>query len=174
MAEELAKSLGAIASILENLQRKVDDNGTQSSALVIKKTPISLALPSFDPDSTDSHNEYHAMLQWQWVGTIGHYDYRIPTNSKTEKNLKKSKERLTSKLRCSHLRHRNADGYLQRRNIKSCHVIFATSFVIIVDDVLSDVIIRSRVLDVSLSPAVVHHKDQNQDYKIDYTRQIKI
>ncbi|CAH2010453.1 unnamed protein product [Acanthoscelides obtectus] len=47
MAEELAKSLGAIASILENLQRKVDDNGTQ--------TPISLALPSFDPDSTDNH-----------------------------------------------------------------------------------------------------------------------
>ncbi|CAH1967211.1 unnamed protein product [Acanthoscelides obtectus] len=55
MAKELAKSLGAIASILENLQRKVDDNGTQSSAAVIQKTPISLALPSFDPDSTDSH-----------------------------------------------------------------------------------------------------------------------
>ncbi|CAH1969852.1 unnamed protein product [Acanthoscelides obtectus] len=55
MAEELAKPLGAIASILENLQGKVDDSGTQFSAPVIQKTPISLALLSFDPDSTDSH-----------------------------------------------------------------------------------------------------------------------
>ncbi|CAH2016781.1 unnamed protein product [Acanthoscelides obtectus] len=47
MAEELAKSLGAIASILENLQRKVDDNGTQSSAAVNPKNSYFVGLAQF-------------------------------------------------------------------------------------------------------------------------------
>lgn len=54
--EELSKSLGAIANILENLQERASN---QSSALsvvpsVSQTTPASLALPSFDPENTDS------------------------------------------------------------------------------------------------------------------------
>lgn len=55
MAKDMAKSLGAIASILENLQRRVDGNEQQITSAPVQKTPASLALPSFDPDSTDSN-----------------------------------------------------------------------------------------------------------------------
>lgn len=57
-SKDMTKSLGAIASILENLQKRVDGiDGRQTTpaTIPVQKTPVNLALPSFDPDSTDSN-----------------------------------------------------------------------------------------------------------------------
>ena len=53
--EELSKSLGAIANVLEALHQRANDQSSINSIVPsISKTPIALALPSFDPESTDS------------------------------------------------------------------------------------------------------------------------
>lgn len=59
------------------------------------------------------------------------------------------------------LRHRS-DRDLQRRNVVRGHIVLAAPFIVVVDDVLPDVIIRARIFDVRLSPSVVHHKHQHQ------------
>ena len=57
---------------------------------------------------------------------------------------------------------RICDGDLKRSDVESCHVILAASFILIVDDVLSDVILGSWILDLSFSSPVVDHKDKDQ------------
>ena len=52
--------------------------------------------------------------------------------------------------------------YLQGRDVKRCHVVLAAAFVLVIDDVFPDVVLRARVLDLSLPPPVVHHKHQDQ------------
>lgn len=57
--QDLSKSLGAIASILEGLKNRVDTNELQMmtssrNTTPVVQTPSSLALPSFDPENTDS------------------------------------------------------------------------------------------------------------------------
>nr|CAD7413891.1 unnamed protein product [Timema cristinae] len=55
------------------------------------------------------------------------------------------------------------DGDLQWCDVESSHVILTTSFVVVVDDVLPNVVIWTGVLDVGLTPPVVHHKHQDQN-----------
>jgi hypothetical protein len=53
--EELNKSLGAITTVLEDLQRRASDRSPAPPvAQLSSQTPASLALPSFDPENTDS------------------------------------------------------------------------------------------------------------------------
>ena len=55
------------------------------------------------------------------------------------------------------------DGNLERRDVKSSHVVLAAALVLVVDDVLPDVVLGAGVLDLRLAPPVVHHKHQHQD-----------
>jgi hypothetical protein len=55
--EELNKSLGAIATVLEDLQRRASDSDRSPAPPVVQlssQTPGSLAQPSFDLENTDS------------------------------------------------------------------------------------------------------------------------
>ena len=45
---------------------------------------------------------------------------------------------------------------LEWRDIKCSHVIFTATFILIVDDVFPDIIVRIRVLDLGFSPSVVN------------------
>lgn len=56
------------------------------------------------------------------------------------------------------IRQWSTDGYLKRGDVEGRHVVFTTSFVVIVDDVLADIVIGSRVLDVRLPSSVVYHE----------------
>jgi hypothetical protein len=52
---ELNKSLGTIATVLEDLQRRASDRSPAPPVAQLPfQTPASLALPSFDPENTDS------------------------------------------------------------------------------------------------------------------------
>lgn len=53
------------------------------------------------------------------------------------------------------LRHRAADRYLQWRNVEGGHVVLAAALVIVVDDVLAHIVVRSRIFDVRLTPPIV-------------------
>ena len=64
-----------------------------------------------------------------------------------------------------HFRHGAPNGYLQWCNIKCCHVILATTLIIIINDVLTHIIIWSWVFDVCFTPTVVYNKHQYQDCK---------
>ena len=54
-----------------------------------------------------------------------------------------------------------SNWYLERSDIKSCHIILAATLVLVIDDVLPHVILGSRILDLSLPSSVVHNKYQN-------------
>jgi hypothetical protein len=60
------------------------------------------------------------------------------------------------------LGHGPADRYLQWGDVEGRHVVLSAALVVVVDDVLSHVIVRSGVLDVRLSTPAVHDKHQNQ------------
>ena len=64
----------------------------------------------------------------------------------------------------SHGESRSTDGDLQRRDVVGRHVIFATSFVFVVDDVLAHVIVGTGVADRRLATSAVHHVDQHHDW----------
>lgn len=61
------------------------------------------------------------------------------------------------------LRHRAANRYLEGRNVEGRHVILAATFVVVVNDVLSHIIVWSRILDVGLASATVHDEHEHQD-----------
>lgn len=60
-------------------------------------------------------------------------------------------------------RHWTTDGDLQWRDVEGGHVVLTAAFVVVIDDILSDIVIRAGVLDVGLPPSVVDdkHEDQN-------------
>lgn len=62
-----------------------------------------------------------------------------------------------------HLGHRTADWNLQRRDVECGHVILAATFVVVVNDVLAHIIVRSRVLNVRLAPSIVDDKNEHQN-----------
>ena len=64
-----------------------------------------------------------------------------------------------------YLDHQNYQDYLEGGDVECCHVILATTLVLVVDYVFSHVVVWARVLDLSLPPSVVNNKDQHQNCK---------
>lgn len=65
--------------------------------------------------------------------------------------------------------HRATDWNLQWCDIECGHIIFAATFIVIVDDILSDIIVGARIFDVRFTPSTIHNKYQHQDYRT-YTK----
>lgn len=66
-------------------------------------------------------------------------------------------------LALGQLRHRPTDRDLQRRYVERRHVVLAAALIVVVDDVLAHVVVRSRILDVRLAPSIVHDEHQHQN-----------
>lgn len=62
------------------------------------------------------------------------------------------------------LGHRASDGNLQRRDVESCHIVFAAAFIVVVDDILPHVVVGAWILDVRLPSSAVHDEHQDQYY----------
>lgn len=60
------------------------------------------------------------------------------------------------------LRHGSTDWNLERCDVKSRHVILAATFVIVVNDVFSHIIIGSRIFDVRFTSSAVHDEYQHE------------
>lgn len=60
------------------------------------------------------------------------------------------------------LRHGSTDWNLERCDVKSRHVILAATFVIVVNDVFSHIVIGSRIFDVRFTSSAVHDKYQHE------------
>ena len=58
------------------------------------------------------------------------------------------------------------DRDLERGDVKSGHVVFAASLILIVDDVLPNIIFWTWILYLSFSSSVVDNKHQDQNWKI--------
>ena len=54
-------------------------------------------------------------------------------------------------------------GDLQRSDVKSCHIVLSASLVLVVDYVFSHVVVRTRILDLSLSSPVVDNEDEHKN-----------
>ena len=52
-------------------------------------------------------------------------------------------------------------GNLEWGDVKGCHVIFAASFILVIDDIFPNIVVGVRVFDLSFSTTIVHneHKD---------------
>src|SRR5262249_23943304 len=73
-----------------------------------------------------------------------------------------------------HFLARSANGDLQWSDVERSHVIFTTSLVVVVDYVLSDIVIRSWILDLSLSSSVVYHEYYDEDWSFSHNTTISI
>ncbi len=62
-----------------------------------------------------------------------------------------------------HFMSRGSDWDLEGRDVKGRHVILTPALIIVVDNILTDVVIRARVLDLCLSPPVVNNEDEDQN-----------
>lgn len=58
--------------------------------------------------------------------------------------------------------HRATDWDLKRRDVECSHVILTTSFIVIVDDVFSHIIVWTWIFNVGFSPPTVHNKHEHQ------------
>ena len=55
------------------------------------------------------------------------------------------------------------DRDLKRRDVKGRHVVLAATLVLVVDDVLANVVVRIRILDLGFAPSIVNDKHQDED-----------
>jgi len=67
----------------------------------------------------------------------------------------------------AHFRDRAADRDLQRRDVERGHVVLSAALVVVVDDILSHIIVRTGILYVRLPPSVVNHEHQHENCNID-------
>jgi len=63
----------------------------------------------------------------------------------------------------AHFRDRAADRDLQRRDVERGHVVLSAALVVVVDDVLSHIIIRTGILYMRFPPSVVNHEHQHEN-----------
>lgn len=61
------------------------------------------------------------------------------------------------------LGHGTANRYLQGRNVEGCHIVLAATFIIVVNDILSHIIIWSGIFYVRLASTAVHDEHEHQD-----------
>lgn len=59
--------------------------------------------------------------------------------------------------------HWAANRYLQRGDIECSHIVFTATFIIIVDNILSYIIIRTRIFDMRLTSPIVYNKHKYQN-----------
>lgn len=89
---------------------------------------------------------------------------RIRTDFRIMSRVKKQSDKhllLTHNWRhfaLRQLRHRSTDRYLERCNIESCHIILAATFIIVVNDVLSHIIIWSWIFNMRLPTSTVDNE----------------
>lgn len=56
--------------------------------------------------------------------------------------------------------------YLKWSDIKRRHIVFTAAFVVVVDNILANIVVRARVFDVGFATPIVYHEDQYQNWNM--------